>query len=397
MKYLVIGVGAIGTVIAKDLAQAKNTTEVGLADINLAFAQELADEIGGNTKAIHVDIYDEDILRRVIKDYDVVVNATGPFYKTVRYVVEACINEKVDYVDVADDSSAVEVLFEYDQRCKDAGITALICQGASPGTTNILALLGSMQLDKTNEIHTNWIVSMFSESNNIRNLGATYYHALEMSTGSNPQFLNGKMTRVPSATGTKLVQFIAPKEEYPVHYVGHGEPLTLSMHIPNVKTVTNRGNIWPAAMDVSNLKGYEAIGLADDTTLHVNGIDVNRRDIAFALMGEQFAVDPKDIKNVEKVEFQIHVEVNGEKEGKPVMFEYTCACEMNPATGLSASYGAQVVAHAEEKMTGIVAPEQYLKVKPYLQYLESKGFEFYVSITKDGKTSKPALLKTEEI
>lgn len=111
MKYLVIGVGAIGTVIAKDLAQAKNTTEVGLADINLAFAQELADEIGGNTKAIHVDIYDEDILRRVIKDYDVVVNATGPFYKTVRYVVEACINEKVDYVDVADDSSAVEVLF----------------------------------------------------------------------------------------------------------------------------------------------------------------------------------------------------------------------------------------------------------------------------------------------
>jgi saccharopine dehydrogenase (NAD+, L-lysine-forming) len=397
MKYLVIGVGAIGTVIAKDLAQAKNTTEVGLADINLAFAQELADEIGGNTKAIHVDIYDEDILRRVIKDYDVVVNATGPFYKTVRYVVEACINEKVDYVDVADDSSAVEVLFEYDQRCKDAGITALICQGASPGTTNILALLGSMQLDKTNEIHTNWIVSMFSESNNIRNLGATYYHALEMSTGSNPQFLNGKMTRVPSATGTKLVQFIAPKEEYPVHYVGHGEPLTLSMHIPNVKTVTNRGNIWPAAMDVSNLKGFEAIGLADDTTLHVNGIDVNRRDIAFALMGEQFAVDPKDIKNVEKVEFQIHVEVNGEKEGKPVMFEYTCACEMNPATGLSASYGAQVVAHAEEKMTGIVAPEQYLKVKPYLQYLESKGFEFYVSITKDGKTSKPALLKTEEI
>lgn len=397
MKYLVIGVGAIGTVIAKDLAQAKNTTEVGLADINLAFAQELADEIGGNTKAIHVDIYDEDILRRVIKDYDVVVNATGPFYKTVRYVVEACINEKVDYVDVADDSSAVEVLFEYDQRCKDAGITALICQGASPGTTNILALLGSMQLDKTNEIHTNWIVSMFSESNNIRNLGATYYHALEMSTGSNPQFLNGKMTRVPSASGTKLVQFIAPKEEYPVHYVGHGEPLTLSMHIPNVKTVTNRGNIWPAAMDVSNLKGFEAIGLADDTTLHVNGIDVNRRDIAFALMGEQFAVDPKDIKNVEKVEFQIHVEVNGEKEGKPVMFEYTCACEMNPATGLSASYGAQVVAHAKEKMTGIVAPEQYLKVKPYLQYLESKGFEFYVSITKDGKTSKPALLKTEEI
>lgn len=397
MKYLVIGVGAIGTVIAKDLAQAKNTTEVGLADINLEFAQELADEIGGNTKAIYVDIYDENLLRKVIKEYDVVVNATGPFYKTVRYVVEACINEKIDYVDVADDSAAVEVLLEYDQRCKEAGITALICQGASPGTTNILALLGSKQLDKTNEIHTNWIASMLSESNNIRNLGATYYHALEMSTGTNPQFLNGKIKRVPSASGAKLVQFIAPKDKYPVYYVGHGEPLTLSMHIPNVKTVTNRGNIWPAAGDISNLKAFEAIGLADDTTIDINGTELNRRDIAFALISEQFAVNPKEFKDAEKVEFQTHVEVNGEKEGKAVMYEYTCACEMNPATGLSASYAAQVVAHAKKKMTGIVAPEQYLEIKPYLQYLESKGFEFYVSITKDGKTSKPTLLKTEEI
>lgn len=218
-----------------------------------------------------------------------------------------------------------------------------------------------------------------------------------MSTGSNPQFLDGKITRVPSASGTKLVQFIAPKDKYPVHYVGHGEPLTLSKYIPGVITVTNRGNIWPGAMDISNLKVFEAIGLAEDSTINISGIELNRRDIAFALMGEQFAIDPKDYKDAEKVEFQIHVEVNGGKEGKAMMIEYTCACEMNPATGLSASYAAQVVANAKEKLTGIVAPEQYLEVKPYLQYLESKGFTFYVSITKEGKTSEPTLLKTDEI
>lgn len=397
MKYLVIGVGAIGTVIAKDLAGVKDTTEVGLGDINLEFAQELADEIGGNTKAVHVDIYDENLLRKVIKDYDVVVNAAGPFYKTAQYVVEACIKEKIDYVDIADDSSAVEILLEYDDRCKEAGITALICQGVSPGTTNLLALLGSKQLDRTDEIHTNWIVSTFSESNSIRNLGATYYHALEMSTGTNPQFLDGKMTRVLSATGAKDIQFISPKDKYPVHYVGHGEPLTLSMHIPGVKTVTNRGNLWPEEIDVSNLKVFEAVGLADDTTINIKGTELNRRDIAFALMGELFSVDPEKYKDAEKVEFQVHVEVKGEKDGKPVIYEYRCATEMNPSTGLSASYGAQVVAHAKEKMTGIVAPEQYIEIKPYLQYLESKGFEFYVSITKDGKASEPVLLNTEEI
>ena len=137
--------------------------------------------------------------------------------------------------------------------------------------------------------------------------------------------------------------------------------------------------------------------MAWQITLPLILMALKRRDIAFALMSEQFAVDPKEFKDAQKVEFQVHVEVIGEKEGKVIRYEYTCASEMNPATGLSASYGAQVVAHAKEKMTGIVAPEQYLEVKPYLQYLESKGFEFYVSITKDVKISKPRLIKTEEI
>ena len=397
MKYLVIGVGAIGTVIARDLAIAKDTKEVGLGDINLEFAQELADEIGGKSKAIHIDIYDENILRNVIREYDVVVNATGPFYKTARYVLEACIEEKVDYVDVADDSIAVEMLLEYDEECKEAGITALICQGVSPGTTNILALLGSKQLDQTDEIHTNWIVSTISHSNDERNLGATFYHALEMSTGTNPQFIDGEMRQVESATGTKDIQFISPKTKYPVHYVGHGEPVTLSMYIPGVKTVTNRGNIWPETGDIANLKIFELAGLAADAAINVNGIELNRRDIALALMNEGPSPDPEDYEDPYDVEFQVHVEVIGEKDGKTVTYEYTCACEMNPATGLSASYGAQAVARAKEKMTGVVAPEQYIEMKPYFQFLESKGFKFYVSVTKDGKTTKTELLDINEI
>ena len=184
---------SIGSVIAKDLAEAENTKKVGLGDINLEFAQELEAEIGGKSKAIHIDIYDEKILRNAIKDYDLVANATGPFYKTAQYVLEACIAEGIDYVDVADDSAAVELLLTYDDKCKEAGITALICQGVSPGATNVLALLGSKQLDQTDVIHTNWIVSQVSEANDERSAGSTLYHALEMSTGTNPQFLDGEI------------------------------------------------------------------------------------------------------------------------------------------------------------------------------------------------------------
>lgn len=397
MKYLVIGVGAIGTVIARDLAKAENTEEVGLGDINLEFAQELEAEIGAKSKAIHIDIYNEEILRNAIKDYDVVINATGPFYKTAQYILEACIAEKIDYVDVADDSAAVELLLDYDEQCKAAGITALICQGVSPGTTNILAALGSKQLDQTDTIHTNWIVSQLSESNDERSAGSTLYHALEMSTGTNPQFLDGEMKEVESATGTKKVQFNAPEKAYPVHYLGHGEPLTLSKNIPNVKTVTNRGNLYPEESDVANLKVFEAIGLAANAPINVNGIEVNRRDIVFALMNEKPKPDPKESEGADDVGSQVQVEVIGKKDGKEVSYEYTVGAEMNTSTGLSASYGAQAVAQTKEKMTGVVAPEEYIEIKPYLQYLVKNGFDFYVSVTKDGKKTEKELLVVEDI
>src|SRR5690625_84934 len=398
MNYLVIGVGAIGSVVAKDLAKAENTKHVGLGDINYEFAQELEEEIGEKSKALHIDIYDKDLLQEAIKEYDVVINTTGPFYKTAQYVLEACIAKKIDYVDVADDSAAVELLLKYDNKCKEAGITALICQGVSPGTTNILALLGSKQLDQTNIIHTNWIVSQLSESNDERSAGSTLYHALEMSTGKNPQFLDGEMVEVESATGTKEVQFNAPSKPYPVHYLGHGEPLTLSKNIPGVQTVTNRGNLWPIASDVANLKVFEAIGLAANELLNVNGTKVNRRDIVFALMNEKPKPDTKQIEDSDDVESQVHVEVTGIKDGKEVTYEYTVGAEMNASTGLSASYGAQAVAQATEpKKSGVLAPEEYIEIKPYLQFLTNKGFDFYETITVDGKKSEKKLLNIDAI
>lgn len=385
MNYLVIGVGAIGSVIARDLVAAEKTTKVGLGDINLDFAKELEDELGEKSEAIKIDIYDEEILRQAIKNYDVVVNATGPFYQTAQHVLEACITEEIDYVDVADDSAAVKILLDYDKECQKAGITALICQGVSPGTTNILAMLGAKELDKTDTVHTNWIVSQLSESNDERSTGSTLYHALEMSTGTNPQFLDGEMKEVDSATGTKSVQFDAPAEPYPVHYLGHGEPLTLAHTIPNVKTVTNRGNLWPEASDVANLKAFEAIGLAADAPINVSGVKVNRRDIVFALMNEKPKVDPATIEGADEVESQIHVEVIGQKDGDDVSYEYTTGEEMNAATGWSASYGAQLVAQKKERRAGVFAPEEYIEIKPYLQFLKDKGFNFTVQKTVNGQ------------
>lgn len=395
MKYLVIGAGGVGSGIAFDLNEAKDTTLLGIGDINLERASEVASSLGAKARPVHVDIYDEGRLREVIKDYDVVVNATGPFYKTARHIIEACINEKIDYVDIADDSSAVSMLLEYDEDCKEAGITAIICAGASPGSTNMFGKLGSELLDETDEIHTNWVVSAVGSGDAS---GATLWHAIEMSTGTCPQFIDGKMEEVESVSGKIDVDFGGSLGAYPIYYVGHGEPLTLSRSIPGIKTVTNRGNLWPLTSDISFYKLFEQMGLTINKPISIGGRDMDRFDLIVDLVSDisrnvqTETIDPKD-----DIGSASQVHVIGRKNGKKTEYKFSRMGKMNMSTALPCSYAAQELAKRKGEKIGLFGPEEFLDAKSFFTYLMSKGNEYEVQKLVDGKLIEKKPLVLEEL
>lgn len=392
MEYLVIGAGGVGSGIAFDLNSTEDTTLLGIGDINLDRATEVSDQLGDKAKPVHVDIFDEKRLRDVIKGYDVVVNATGPFYKTARHIIEACINEKIDYVDIADDSSAVSMLLEYEDACKEAGITAIICAGASPGSTNMFGKLGSELLDQTEEIHTNWVVSAVGSGDAS---GATLWHAIEMSTGTCPQFLDGAMEQVESVSGKVDIDFGGKLGKYPIYYVGHGEPLTLSRSIPGVKTVTNRGNLWPLSSDISFYKLFEQMGLTIDKPIKINNQDMNRYDLIVDLVSDiSKNVKTEAIAPEDDIGSASQVHVVGIKDGKKTEYKFSRMGKMNMSTALPCSYTAQEVAKRKGEMIGLFAPEQFLDAKSFFKYLMSKGNEYEVQYIVDGelKEVKPLVL-----
>lgn len=383
MKYLVVGAGGVGSGIAFDLASVDTTTILGIGDINLERAEEVAKSLGDKAKAVHVDIYDEDRLRTVIQDYDVVVNATGPFYKTARHIIESCIAEKIDYVDIADDSSAVSMLLEYEDDCKNAGITAIICAGASPGSTNMFGKLGSELLDTTDEIHTNWVVSAVGSGNAS---GATLWHAIEMSTGTCPQFLNGNMEQVESVSGKVDIDFGGKLGSYPIYYVGHGEPLTLSRSIPGVKTVTNRGNLWPLNSDISFYKLFEQMGLTIDAPIKIGNQEMDRFDLIVDLVSDiSKHVQTEEISEEDDIGSASQVHVIGTKNGLPTEYKFSRMGKMNMSTALPCSYAAQEVAKRKGEKIGLFAPEEYLDATSFFKYLISKGNVYEVQRIVDGK------------
>ena len=371
-KIVVLGgAGFVGRVIVKELASITEVEEVCVADYNEAVAQKIAEQCGSKVVACKVDINDENMLRQVIEKYDVVANTVGPFYKNGPKVLKVCMAAKKDYVDVTDDYDATELMLSYDDKCKQAGIKAIICCGVSPGITNMLGLLGAEKMDKPEEIHTAWVQNVADATGEM-----SWWHAIHMSHGDIPQYFNGEWGTQPALTGKLDVEFAAPLGRWPVYYLGHPEPVTLPRYIKGLSTVTNRGNVWPQEVDLGrSLKPFSDLGLTGTEPIVVNGVEIAKRDFIVNYIMSLFMPEESAEPNPNDPHFCLRVDVLGKTGDIDIHYAFTGSfADTTLATGLSAAYGAQMLAQGEITTPGIFAPEGCLSPVPYFEYLNKKGF-----------------------
>ena len=74
----------------------------------------------------------------VVRGSTLVVNAAGPFFRMGPPALEACMDERVNYLDIGDDFEAAGLLLAFDRAARAAGITALQCAGLTPGLWNVV-------------------------------------------------------------------------------------------------------------------------------------------------------------------------------------------------------------------------------------------------------------------
>lgn len=377
MRFIVLGgAGMVGSVVARDLAGMNGVKEVLVADFDLAGARQRASEIGSVASARAVDIHDEKALVELLRGYQVVVNCVGPFYRNVPKVLEACLESKVHYVDICDDYDASERLLDFDARCRQVGITAIICLGASPGFTNLCGLLGAQKME-AEEIHTAWVESISDVGGGF----ATVWHGIHMAHGEVPQFLGGRWVTLPAVTGAEELEFQSPLGRYPVYYLGHPEPVTLPRYIPSLKVATNKGNMWPQEIDLGTiLKPFVDLGLGDLDTIRIEGREIVKRDflaqyLIQAVLAEgpdQGSREPQD-----SVSFMCRVDVKGAAGGQHAHSIYRAAMDTNEGTGGSAAYGAYAIAVGKISVRGCFAPEGCVDAGDYFRHMGKKGIHLY--------------------
>ncbi|MBN2857874.1 MAG: saccharopine dehydrogenase NADP-binding domain-containing protein, partial [Candidatus Delongbacteria bacterium] len=128
MKIVVLGAGMVGSAIAVDLKKHHDVKSADISKDNLAI---LNIEYGIETEV--ADLRNIKVLKNIIKDSDLVVNAVPGFmgYETVKTVIE-CGKNVVDIAFFPEDSAPLDKL------AKDKGVIAITDMGVAPGMCNVI-------------------------------------------------------------------------------------------------------------------------------------------------------------------------------------------------------------------------------------------------------------------
>lgn len=361
MKRVIVlgGCGAVGSVAVRTLAADPAFDSVTIADCNEARARETIAEIGEDRASfVALDAGSSASVSAVVTGHDIVLNCVGPFYKTVKTVLAAVIDAGIDYVDICDDVDVTLEILEWDQRAKEAGVTAVIGMGASPGATNLLAKFAyDSLLDRTESVdifHTHG-----GEPTEGPGVIGHRFHCMSIEI---PMFLDGKLVHVGyfDDDGIALRQtFDFPRigADIPIFPYPHPEQVTLPRYL-ELRRVTNKGSVLPIEY-YRMTSELCRLGLASREPVDVAGQQVVPYDFAVAylirerdrLLGEQDFGQQRGC---------ISVVVAGTKDGQHLEYRIHMASSsraLGEGTGIPAALGVMLLERGKITSKGVMPPE----------------------------------------
>lgn len=123
--------------------------QVILSGRNEEKLKKLSQESGFSYSA--VDLNNKEALHRLLQDAKVVIHCAGPFQHTAKAMVEACLHTRTHYLDITGEYQVFELIHNYDEAAKNAGIMLLPGAGFDVVPSDCLAaLLKARVPDATN-------------------------------------------------------------------------------------------------------------------------------------------------------------------------------------------------------------------------------------------------------
>ncbi|RCW30355.1 saccharopine dehydrogenase family protein [Marinilabilia salmonicolor] len=386
-KVLIIGAGGVGTVVAHKMASIPEVfSEIMLASRTKSKCDAIAEKIGGNRiQTAQVDADNVPELIELINSYkpDLVVNVALPYQDLT--IMDACLETGVSYLDTANYEPKEEAKFEYkwqwayQEKFKEAGLTAILGCGFDPGVTSIFTAYAAKH--HFDELHYLDIVDC--------NAGD---HGKPFATNFNPEinirevtqkgkyWENGawKLTEPHEIHKPLNYPEIGPKESYLIY---HEELESLVKNFPTLK----RARFWMTFGQeyLTHLRVIQNIGMAGIEPVQFKGMDIIPIEFLKAVLP-----NPGDLGENYKGQTSIGCRIKGLKDGKEKTYYIYNNCDHEDAyketgtqavsytTGVPATIGAMMFLKGLWKQPGVFNVEEF-NPDPFLEELNQRGLPWH--------------------
>lgn len=386
-KVLQIGAGGVGTVVAHKMANQPDVfSEITLASRTKSKCDAVAQAIGENrikTAQVDADSVPElvDLINKVKPD--LVVNVALPYQDLP--IMDACLETGVSYMDTANYEPKDEAKYEYkwqwayQDRFKEAGITAILGCGFDPGVTSVYTAYAAKH--HFDEIHYLDIVDC--NAGNHHHAFATNFNPeinIREVTQKGKYWENGQWVMTEPHEIHKPLNYpeIGAKESYLIY---HEELESLVKNYPTIK----RARFWMTFGQeyLTHLRVIQDIGMARIDPIMYNGVEIVPIQFLKAVLP-----NPGDLGENYQGWTSIGCRIKGIKDGKEQTYYVYNNCSHEAAyketgtqavsytTGVPASIGAEMFMKGIWKKPGVYNVEDF-DPDPFMKRLNEQGLPWY--------------------
>ena len=394
-KALIIGAGGVASVAVHKCCQNSDAfEEICIASRTKAKCDALKEKLaGGKTKitTAQVDADKTDALISLIEREkpDVVLNLALPYQDLT--IMDACLATKTHYVDTAnyepEDTAKFEYKWqwEYNDRFKEAGITALLGSGFDPGVTGVFSAYAlKHHFDEINYIdildcnagdHGYPFATNFNPEINIREVSAkgSYWE-------------DGKWVETEPMEIKRVYNFpeVGKKDMYLLH---HEELESLALNIPGIRRI--RFFMTFGESYLRHLKCLENVGMTSIEPIEFEGKKIIPLQFLKAVLPDPASLGPRT-----KGKTNIGCIFRGKKDGKEKTYYLYNVCDheacykevgsqaVSYTTGVPAMIGAMLVMNGTWKGAGVYNIEQF-DPDPFMDALNRWGLPWQESFTPE--------------
>ena len=394
-KALIIGAGGVASVAVHKCCQNSDVfEEICIASRTKAKCDALKEKrAGGKTKIRTAQVNADDVTELVDlierEKPDVVLNLALP-YQDLK-IMDACLATKTHYVDTAnyepEDTAKFEYKWQwdYDDRFKEAGITALLGSGFDPGVTGVFSAYAlKHHFDEINYIdildcnagdHGYPFATNFNPEINIREVSAkgSYWE-------------DGKWVETEPMEIKRVYNFpeVGEKDMYLLH---HEELESLALNIPGIRRI--RFFMTFGESYLRHLKCLENVGMTSIEPIEFEGQKIIPLQFLKAVLPDPASLGPRT-----KGKTNIGCIFRGKKDGKEKTYYLYNVCDheacykevgsqaVSYTTGVPAMIGAMLVMNGTWKGAGVYNIEQF-DPDPFMDALNRWGLPWQETFTPE--------------